>query len=102
MKAELKQLVTYHEEQIVSRSLSKRLGIISSVTLYAMDQKESISKETSPQPKLLQVLEGRLAVTLEEGTVEILETGELLSIAAQQLHSLNAITPCKFLQIELP
>lgn len=96
------ELINYHEQQITSRSLSRKLGIDAPMTLYALDQAETISNETSTLVKLIQILEGRLEVTIEPGDKSELTVGELMMIPAGQLHNLKAKTPCKILQLELP
>ena len=99
MKLDLLELVSYHDYQITSRSLSKKLSLNQAVTLYAMDKGETISQETSPKSKLLQVLEGELEISYEE-TSEHLIPNQLLMIEANQLHAIKALTPTKWLQIE--
>lgn len=53
MKVNLKNLVSYHDYQISSRSLSKKLELDKAITIYAMAKDESISNESSLQIKLL-------------------------------------------------
>ena len=100
MKLELLNLVNYHDYQITSRSLSQKLDLDQAVTLYAMDKDETISQESSPSPKLIQVLEGQLAVSLAEEEAELLKPNELLTVPALKLHALKAVEKTKFLQIE--
>ncbi|OZV23262.1 acetate kinase [Streptococcus sobrinus] len=100
MKLELLNLVNYHDYQITSRSLSQKLGLDQVVTLYAMDKAETISQESSPSPKLIQVLEGQLKVSLAEEEAELLKPNELLTVPALKLHALKAVEKTKFLQIE--
>lgn len=101
MKLELLDLVKYHEHQIASRSLSKKLDLKEQLMIYAFDQGESISQESSTQTKLLEVLEGKLEVNFADGTKETLQALELLTIPATKKHGLLALGPCKFIQLEL-
>lgn len=101
MKLDLTTLVRYHDQQISSRSLSTKLEIVNPITIYAMDKDESISRETSPYTKLIQVLDGQLEIELDSGTTEVLAAQQILSIPRQMVHSFHAIEKCQFLQIEL-
>lgn len=94
-------LITYHEGQIASRSLSKKLGLSNSVLLFAFDKGESISSEKSSCDKVIQVLNGRLEVTLEEQSF-LLEANSLMAIPSEKPHTFLAHERSKVLQIELP
>ncbi|HEL1204623.1 acetate kinase [Streptococcus equi] len=100
MLADLLELVRYHDDQIASRSLHQSLGFKQSVVLYAMYQGETISNESSPEGKLLLVLEGRLLVSLTDQAHDM-KAGGLISISAHQSYHLEATTNCKYLQIEM-
>ncbi|AXQ79002.1 acetate kinase [Streptococcus chenjunshii] len=102
MKINLNQMVDYHDAQITSRSLSKKLGLTAPIMIYAMDKEETISGEQSPQTKLIQVLAGCLEVTMgDDEAPQKLTAQDLLVIQPQQLHAFKAAQKCKFLQIEL-
>ncbi|MCB5034996.1 acetate kinase [Streptococcus mutans] len=96
----LLELVKYHEGQIASRSLSKKLKTNNPITLYAMPAGESISNESSKLTKLIQVLEGSLQVEIA-GEKHILNQQGLISIAVNQVHNLYALKDSKVLQIEV-
>ena len=49
----LLDLIKYHDGQIASRSLNKKLEIENPITLYAMPAGESISNESSKLAKLI-------------------------------------------------
>ncbi|MBJ8326479.1 cupin domain-containing protein [Streptococcus pacificus] len=93
--------ITYHDQQIASRNLSKKLGLKETLVLYAMAKGETISNESSPNTKLLMVLEGRLLLTKDEDS-QLLEANSLTTIPANQRHHLKADTNTKLLQLELP
>lgn len=101
MIIDLKSLIKVHEEQITSRSLSKKLGVAAPVTLLAFDSGETISNETSPLVKMVEVLSGELCVTLGEESFTV-TAGEMVVVAPQLHHSFRALSACKVLQIELP
>ncbi len=96
----LLEMIHYHEHQIASRSLSKKLELNQSIVLYAMDEGESISKETSPRDKLIMILEGQLQLSYADNK-QLLEKEALIKVEANTLHHLEALKPCKFLQIEV-
>ncbi|EHJ52859.1 hypothetical protein [Streptococcus macacae] len=96
----LLDLVKYHDDQIASRSLTKKLKIDNPITLYALPVGESISNESSKWCKLIQVLEGSLQVEIRGDKYVISHQG-LMSIAANQVHSLYALEDSKILQIEV-
>ncbi|RCW17063.1 hypothetical protein CAC02_05250 [Streptococcus gallolyticus] len=100
MIKDLKTLVRYHEGQIASRSLNKRLELANAITLYAMAKGERISQESSHNAKLIYVLEGKLQLTADSVVVK-LPPDSLETIPAQLLHDFLALEDCKFLQIAL-
>ena len=101
MKVSPLDMVRYHEGQIASRSLSVKLGLNQGMTLYAVATGESISQETSDQTKLIQVLDGRLQVTYDDGESDELKRGDIVSFAAGQGHALAATENTKFWQLLL-
>ncbi|MCB4944155.1 acetate kinase [Streptococcus mutans] len=96
----LLELVKYHEGQIASRSLTKKMEMNNPITLYAMPAGESISNESSKLAKLIQVLEGCLQVEIA-GEKHIINQQGLIGIAANQVHNLYALKDSKVLQIEV-
>lgn len=102
MLIELLNGVKYHPKQIASRSLSNKLDVKSPISLFAISEGEAISNELSELVKLIQVLEGRLSVQVEqEQSIEI-KAGEMFVVYPKQLHQILAPVKTKFLQIELP
>nr|SFZ88820.1 Uncharacterized conserved protein, contains double-stranded beta-helix domain [Loigolactobacillus rennini] len=95
----LRAAIHYHDQQITSRSLSKKFGVAEPLTLFAYAKNESVSKEICPNVKLIQVLEGQLKVSTT--TNQTLHPNDLITILPKQAHGLVALTDCKFLQLEL-
>lgn len=95
----LNDLVNYQKKQIRSRNLSKKFAMDLPMMIYAADKEESISLEETTATKLIQVIDGVLAVTTESDDYTASQ-GELVVIPPETFHELRAITPCKFLQIE--
>ena len=84
---ELGELVTYQDGQVVSRTLAQRGGI--SVTLFAFDAGEGLSKHTASGDALVQILEGRGKITLDEDE-HVVEAGQSLVMPAGVPHALDA------------
>lgn len=70
------------------------------LVLYAMDQNETISSETSPFSKLIHVLEGELQMLVDGQSCSLTE-GASLWVQADTWHEFAAPQSCKFLQIKL-
>lgn len=95
----LADLIDYRKNQIRSRVLNKKLSIEMSMVIYAAAQGETISTEETDQTKIIQVIEGTLQITSENGENQ-LNAGGVVVLSPKTQHALEAITPCKFLQIE--
>lgn len=99
----LKDLVSVRPGRITSRNLS--LPVIPTLAttgqkwvLYALDQEETISSETSPEAKFILVLEGELHMVVA-GQHCHLTSGASIIIPADTWHEFEAKESCKFLQI---
>lgn len=91
----MKELVQYRSQQINSRLFSY-LGV--DAVLFAFDEDESISSESSEVSKLLYIFEGQLEVTVD-GKKLVLNEGDSVVISAQKKHAIQAVGRCKFVQI---
>jgi quercetin dioxygenase-like cupin family protein len=80
-------LVNIAEGAIVSRVLAKSGG--GNVTLFAFDEGQGLSEHTAPFDALVQVVDGRLAVTIG-GVVVELRAGEIVLMPANVPHALFA------------
>lgn len=83
----LEDLVSYQEGQVVSRTLAQQAG--TSITLFAFDAGEGLSKHTASGDALVQVLEGRARITLDEDQHEV-AAGQSLVMPAGVPHALDA------------
>lgn len=68
--------------------------------LYAMDEAETISTETSPRTKLIYVLEGELQMSISGEPCRLAEGASVL-VLPNIWHEFAACTSCIFLQISL-
>lgn len=96
---DLEKLIDYRDHQIRSRKLSKKFGISLPMVLFALDQGESISNESTTFTKMIQVIDGNLTVELADELRHV-KKAEWLVIEPNTLHALKAEEKCKFLQIE--
>jgi quercetin dioxygenase-like cupin family protein len=83
----LDEMVSYQEGQVVSRTLAQRSGV--SLTLFAFEAGEGLSKHTASGDALVQVLEGRGKITLDEEE-HVVEAGQSLVMPAGVPHALDA------------
>ena len=90
----LKELVSVAEGAIVSRVLARSSG--GNVTLFAFDGGQGLSEHTAPFDALVQVVSGRLDLTIGESK-HSLGTGEIIRMPAGIPHSLHAPEPARML-----
>lgn len=95
----LNELIEYKNGQIRSRSMSRLLNINMPLMIYALDRDESISVEQTSMTKLIQLIDGKMQIKMNEKCYP-LEKGEMIVIPPNSLHEIYAIERCKFLQIE--
>ncbi len=98
-----KDLVSVRPGRITSRKLSFPVIPALATTgqkwvLYALDQEETISSETSPETKFILVLEGELHMVVAEQHC-LLTSGASIIVPADTCHEFAAKESCKFLQI---
>lgn len=83
-KLNLKDLVSYQEGQVVSKTLVQNDTV--SMTLFSFDKGEEISTHSSGGDAMVTVLEGKGRFTVG-GEVFILETGETLIMPKNVPHA---------------
>jgi quercetin dioxygenase-like cupin family protein len=92
--AKVAGLVNYQDGAVVSREIVKKPA--GTVTVFAFDEGQGLSEHTAPFDALVQVLEGRVEITIA-GQPHSLEGGELMLMPANQPHALKAIQRFKML-----
>jgi quercetin dioxygenase-like cupin family protein len=92
--AKVSGLVNYQDGAVVSREIVKKPA--GTVTVFAFDEGQGLSEHTAPFDALVQVLEGRVEITIA-GRPHCLEDGELILLPANQPHALKAIRRFKML-----
>ncbi|WP_161964133.1 cupin domain-containing protein [Chitinophaga flava] len=68
-------------------------------TLIIMQQGQQIPPHTSPVDAMVLVLEGKIAFMLNE-EVTVLETGDVLTFQAKEIHALQALETARFLLVK--
>ena len=89
---ELKDLVDYQPGSIVSRTLIDKETV--TLTLFAFDEKQTLSEHTAPHDALLQVLEGDAKVIIDEKEY-VLHGGETIVMPAGIPHAVEAVDKFK-------
>jgi len=90
----LKDLVTYQDGAVVSRTIVDRK--IGTLTVFSFAAGEGLSEHTAPFDAVVQILDGTAEITIA-GTVYQVVAGELLIMPAHQPHALRAVQPFKML-----
>jgi quercetin dioxygenase-like cupin family protein len=93
---QLSSLVAYQEGSVVSRTvIDKPTGTI---TLFAFARGEGLSEHTTPYDAIVQVLDGRAAITVS-GQEHQVGTGEMLIMPADEPHALRAVEAFKMMLV---
>jgi quercetin dioxygenase-like cupin family protein len=91
---DLASLVDYASGSVVSRTLvDKDAG---TVTLFAFDEGESLSEHTTPYDALVQVLDGRVTLTIGGEDIAA-EAGQVVLMPADVPHAVRASQRFKML-----
>ena len=91
---QLPDLLDYQDGAIVSRTLVDKEP--TTLTVFAVDEGQSISEHTAPHDALLQVLDGTARVAIGDETYE-LATGESIVFPAGEPHAVDAPSRFKML-----
>ena len=92
----LKQMLQYQEQAVVSRMLVKNPA--GNVTLFAFDGNEGLSEHTAPYDALIIGVEGRAEVSLA-GVRHTLGEGDSLLMPANVPHAVHPVGGFKMLLI---
>ena len=96
MAADLAGLVAIQDGAIVSRTLVE--APTGTVTLFAFDAGQALSEHTAPFAALVQVLEGKLEITISGSPVDA-PAGSAVVMPADQPHALKAVEATKMLLV---
>lgn len=84
---ELGNLLAYQDGAIVSRALVD--AETATVTVFAVDEGQSISEHTAPHDAILQVLDGTATISIGDDEFEV-AAGQALVIPADEPHAVDA------------
>lgn len=81
------ELLAYQDGAIVSRALLDRES--TTLTVFAVDEGQTISEHTAPHDALLQVLDGTATVTIDDEEYTV-RASEALGLPANEPHAVAA------------
>jgi len=92
----LKDLINYQEDSIVSRELlRKKTGTL---TIFAFDKGQGLSEHTAPFDATVLIIEGEAEVRIDKDIHKVRE-GQIIIMPANIPHAINAIEKFKMLLI---
>lgn len=91
---EARELVSYQEGSVVSRTLIKKGA--GTVTLFAFAAGEGLSEHTAPFDALVHIIEGEAEVTVGDEN-RIVSAGQMIILPANEPHALHAGRPFKMM-----
>jgi len=94
--AQLVDLIAYQAGSVVSREIISRPT--GTVTLFAFDAGQGLSEHTAPFDAMVSVLDGQVEIMIA-GNKNLLKTGDMIIMPANQPHALKAVTGFKMLLV---
>jgi len=85
-------MICYQKGAIVSRTLIEEDA--GTVTLFAFDEKQSLSEHTAPYDAMVIALDGEAEVTISGKSLHLKE-GEMIIMPANKPHALKAVAKFK-------
>ncbi|MDD1775285.1 MAG: cupin domain-containing protein [Methanobacterium sp.] len=82
------ELLEYQEGAVVSREIIRK--DTGTVTIFAFDKGEGLSEHTAPFDAMVQVIDGKAEIIIS-GKSNIVNTGEMIIMPANDPHALNAL-----------
>jgi len=90
----LNEMVSYQKGAIVSRTLIDEDA--GTITLFAFDDKQSLSEHTAPYDAMVIALDGEAEVTISGKSLHLKEK-EMVIMPANKPHALKAVTKFKMM-----
>ncbi|MHC6178502.1 cupin domain-containing protein [Clostridium sp. JNZ X4-2] len=90
----LKDLVSYEEGQVISRTLAQTPN--ANITLFSLDKDEGISSHVTPGDAMVQILDGKAEITIGGHTFTLKE-GQTIVMPANVPHALQACEKFKMI-----
>lgn len=88
MKERLWDGIKIQEKSIVSRQIIKKPN--GNITLFAFDKDESLTEHTSPYEALVQIVKGKMTITIGGKPFQV-EEGEIILLPPNIPHGLVAL-----------
>lgn len=88
MKEKLIEAIKIQDNSIVSRQIIKKPN--GNITLFAFDKDESLTEHTSPYEALVQIVKGRMTITIGGNPFQV-EEGEIILLPPDIPHGLVAL-----------
>lgn len=88
MKEKLVETMQVQDKSIVSRQIIKKTN--GNITLFAFDKDESLTEHTSPFEALVQIIKGRMNITIGGNPFQV-EEGEIILLPPEIPHGLVAL-----------
>jgi quercetin dioxygenase-like cupin family protein len=83
----LKDLISYQEGQVISRTISQTPTV--SISLFSLDKGEGISSHITPGDAMVQVLDGEVEITIGNDIFNV-KAGETIIMPSNVPHGLEA------------
>lgn len=83
----LKDLISYQEGQVISRTISQTPTV--SISLFSLDKGEGISSHITPGDAMVQVLDGEVEITIGDEIFNV-KAGETIIMPSNVPHGLEA------------
>lgn len=93
---ELKNLVTYQDDAIVSKTIVETDA--GTVTAFAFDKSQGLSEHTAAYDAMVIVIEGNVEIRIS-GNVFQLKEGQVIILPANKPHAVKALTKFKMLLV---
>jgi quercetin dioxygenase-like cupin family protein len=90
----LDALIAVQPGAVASRTLRK--SKTGTLTLFAFDEGQELSEHSAPFDAIVQVLEGRLLITIA-GEPHVVQAGQIILMPADVPHALRAEAPSRML-----
>lgn len=83
----LKDLISYQEGQVISRTIAQTPSV--SISLFSLDKGEGISTHVTPGDAMVQVLDGEAEITIGDAVFNV-KAGETIIMPSNVPHGLEA------------
>lgn len=90
------EMLNYQQGAVVSRTIIKK--DTGTATIFAFDKGEGLSEHKAPYDAMVYIIDGEAEITIS-GKTNMLKSGEMIIMPANEPHALKAITNFKMLLV---